>query len=350
VISARLFRAVSRRTRHLEWNWIEGDYVLNKILVAAVFSFVGVGAASAQNCPSAWPNDLAMSATADAVQLMANFNALKNCKADINNPTFTGSVVLGSGAQIRQVDASGNIQNLLTHFSDNNVYLDNNVGNILLRTGSSYGTAAFFGSNGNVGIGTSTTYDKLTVGGGGLYAFNTTSNVSMSIGTSGPVAEGYLQAALANNSAAVNLAIQAYGGYTGVGTTLPAYTLHINGTAYAVGAAGALSDARHKTNIVTLPSGALNSVMQLRPVTFQWIDPKDDGMRGQQMGLIAQEVQRVAPSVVLTQNNAEQTLGLKYQEIVVLLVKAVQEQQVEIAALKAQLATSNGTTTSTATP
>jgi hypothetical protein len=123
--------------------------------------------------------------------------------------------------------------------------------------------------------------------------------------------------------------------YVGIATASPSYQLHVNGTAYATGAAGALSDIRHKKNIVALGDGALNRVMQLRPVTFLWKDPKDDGMKGQQIGFIAQDVERVLPSVVLTQNNTEKTKGLKYNEIIPVLTKALQEQEAEIATLKA---------------
>jgi hypothetical protein len=55
-------------------------------------------------------------------------------------------------------------------------------------------------------------------------------------------------------------------------------------------------------------------------------------------GIRSQEVQKVLPSIVLTENNAEKTLGIKYTELIPVLTKAVQEQQAEIDALKAQVA------------
>ena len=118
-------------------------------------------------------------------------------------------------------------------------------------------------------------------------------------------------------------------GNVGIGTTSPSYLLHVNGTAYAVGAAGALSDIRHKSDVKTLPDGALGLVSKLRPVSFQWKDPKDDGMKGEQIGFIAQEVEKVLPSVVLTQNDKDKTKGLKYTEVIPVLAKAIQELKVD---------------------
>jgi len=50
-------------------------------------------------------------------------------------------------------------------------------------------------------------------------------------------------------------------------------------------------------------------------------------MRGPQIGFIAQDVQKVLPSIVITESNRERTLGLKYNEFIPLLTKAIQEQQ-----------------------
>ena len=111
----------------------------------------------------------------------------------------------------------------------------------------------------------------------------------------------------------------------GIGTTAPHYLLHVNGTVYAAGAAGALSDIRHKKNVTTLADGMLGVVSKLRPVSFEWRTPKDNGMQGTQMGFIAQEVEKILPSAVLTQDDAEKTKGLKPTELIPVLTKAIQE-------------------------
>jgi len=124
-------------------------------------------------------------------------------------------------------------------------------------------------------------------------------------------------------------------GNVGIHTSSPTYPLYVNGTAYATGAAGALSDRRHKTDIKPLDVDALDLVAQLKPVTFLWKEPADDAMKGRQIGFIAQDVLPLVPEVVLTQNNTEKTLGLKYDAFIPILTKAIQQQQQEIDRLNA---------------
>jgi hypothetical protein len=113
------------------------------------------------------------------------------------------------------------------------------------------------------------------------------------------------------------------------------YPLHVNGTAYATGAAGSLSDCRHKTNIQNSMYG-LNEILSLRPVKFNWIEDKinDTGMCGNQLGFIAQEVQNILPDMILTDMANNCLLALKYNEFTPILVKAIQEQQCTINLLK----------------
>jgi hypothetical protein len=114
-------------------------------------------------------------------------------------------------------------------------------------------------------------------------------------------------------------------GNVGINTSSPDYRLHVDGTAYATGAAGELSDRRYKKNIENLKIDALKVVKKLNPVTFQWKEPKDKGMEGIQLGFIAQEVEEVFPEVILTQDNKEKTKGLKYTALIALLTKAIKE-------------------------
>jgi hypothetical protein len=126
-------------------------------------------------------------------------------------------------------------------------------------------------------------------------------------------------------------------GHVGIGTTSPSYTMHVNGSVAGTSAYVNLSDIRHKKNIEPLLAG-LKTVEQLKPVTFEWKNPKaDGGMQGKQIGFIAQDVEKVLPSVVLTEDNADKTKSMKYAEIIPILVKAIQEQQQEIRAMKAKL-------------
>ncbi len=84
------------------------------------------------------------------------------------------------------------------------------------------------------------------------------------------------------------------------------------------------SSARYKDNIESLPLG-LDAVARLRPVTFNW---KTDGEPD--LGFVAEEANQVSP-LLTTLNKDGQIEGVKYDRISAILVKAVQEQQQQIA-------------------
>jgi hypothetical protein len=99
------------------------------------------------------------------------------------------------------------------------------------------------------------------------------------------------------------------------------------------------SDYRLKDNIVPMV-GALNTVAQLKPVTYTW---KIDGSNGQ--GFIAHELQAIVPDCVTGEKDAVDEEGNpKYQGIdtsflVATLTAAIQEQQTIINDLKARVET-----------
>jgi len=125
------------------------------------------------------------------------------------------------------------------------------------------------------------------------------------------------------------------------------------------------SDRRLKTNIAEIPS-ALDDIMQMRPVTFNYKPKKykqytdaereanpekviDKELLAQERnakrvskvhyGFIAQEVEKILPALVNETNRkkGDNYKSLKYDEVVPLLVKAIQEQQEVIDALVAKV-------------
>jgi hypothetical protein len=83
------------------------------------------------------------------------------------------------------------------------------------------------------------------------------------------------------------------------------------------------SDARLKTNIRNSTYG-METLGKLRAVTYKWKDASRD--QTQQVGLIAQEVQKLIPELVSTDAKTN-VLSINYQGLVPVLVKSVQEQQ-----------------------
>lgn len=122
-------------------------------------------------------------------------------------------------------------------------------------------------------------------------------------------------------------------GDVGIGTSNPLYKLHVEGTVYATGSAGSLSDKRHKKDIKRINyyfsqknKNALDIINNLNPVSFKWIKPLDKGMEGLQLGFIAQELKEIIPEAVLIQNNKEKTHSIQLDSLFPILVKGVQEQ------------------------
>jgi len=90
------------------------------------------------------------------------------------------------------------------------------------------------------------------------------------------------------------------------------------------------SSLRYKTNIAPLTSG-LSLIQLLRPITFDW---KASGEHD--LGLGAEDVARVDPLLVV-HNAKGEVEGVKYDRIAVVLVNAVREQQQQIEQLQREI-------------
>lgn len=146
------------------------------------------------------------------------------------------------------------------------------------------------------------------------------------------------------NNASTNNSI--YTGSQGAGST----TLYIGNASINV-----TSDVRHKTEIVGTQRDAQALVNQLRVVDFTWNDPSDTApvnrnSRGRWTGLLAQETIDVAPWVVNAPDRKCPTClagkpckkhedvfwHIDYDQLVPLLVRALQQTDARLAALEAR--------------
>ena len=118
------------------------------------------------------------------------------------------------------------------------------------------------------------------------------------------------------------------------------YPLQVNGQIFATNATIATSDARLKENIEPLPSG-LKEVLSLKPCTFDF--RKDTGINlstDRQVGFIAQDVAATVQGTGYEKavvQEAGGNLALAETKLIPLLVKAIQEQQAQIEALKKEI-------------
>ncbi|MBX2903916.1 MAG: tail fiber domain-containing protein [Chitinophagales bacterium] len=97
------------------------------------------------------------------------------------------------------------------------------------------------------------------------------------------------------------------------------------------------SDSTYKKDIATLKS-ALDKILELRGVTYKWKADKYPAMNFEgdtQIGLIAQEVEKILPEVVAT--DAAGMKSIEYSHIVPVLIEAIKKQQSIIETQRQQL-------------
>jgi Chaperone of endosialidase/Domain of unknown function (DUF5011) len=157
---------------------------------------------------------------------------------------------------------------------------------------------------GNIAIGTSTPYGRLTI-----WGLNTASST--------------LAFNIVNNAS----------------TTV--FAVFDGGNAQLSGTLTQSSDARLKTNIQSLDaSTSLAAIDSLTPVDYDWLDPNKGGTR--QYGFIAQQVQQVFPNLVSTTSatalTPDGTLGLNYIGLIAPIVEAIQTLSAEVSSLEATVA------------
>jgi hypothetical protein len=223
-------------------------------------------------CPT-W-HMLSNGTTADATQVMDNFNSTLQC------PNFTGKVGIGT--------SSPDSRMLLT--LDN----ANNYGGIAFRIGGTL-------------IG-----DIEQEGTGNMY-YDTLGDIWLRPGN------------------VVSMDLQA-NGRVGIGTTAPSYTLHVNGSVAGTSAYNNLSDRRLKKDVVPI-ADALSMIDKLRGVRFTWRTPEERTVGRMlslpsdkpQIGFIAQEILEVLPEAITVADGKDAILSMQESKIVPLLVEALKE-------------------------
>ncbi|MFZ5940296.1 MAG: tail fiber domain-containing protein [Bacteroidota bacterium] len=119
-----------------------------------------------------------------------------------------------------------------------------------------------------------------------------------------------------------------FGSRVTIGNTAnPGYMLYVQGTGASSGGWTTVSDARFKTNIRSL-GDVLPDLEKVRGVYYNWRreeHPEMDFNDARQIGFIAQEVEKVYPEMVTTDEKGYKSVD--YSKMTVVLLEAVKEQQ-----------------------
>ena len=97
------------------------------------------------------------------------------------------------------------------------------------------------------------------------------------------------------------------------------------------------SDARAKININPLGYG-LNVLSKLNAVSYDFKDKNEPAaaafrVGGKEIGLLAQEVEKVLPNIVLTDPDGNKLIN--YTAIIPIMIQSIKELKAEVEALKA---------------
>jgi len=127
-------------------------------------------------------------------------------------------------------------------------------------------------------------------------------------------------------------------GNVGIGCTTPQYALHVIGdiassatirgvNAYVTGAITACSDIRYKKDITPLYN-SLDNILKLQGVNYFWKKeafPDKQFNDSKQIGIIAQELEKVYPEMVVTDKDGYKSVD--YSRLTPILIEAIKEQQ-----------------------
>jgi soluble cytochrome b562 len=203
----------------------------------------------------------------------------------------------------------------------------------------------------NVGIGTTTPLTRLHVAEGDIFLGDAAGNNGFILHSRSHAGYDFFQISTRTGGTyewSKGITLVRSSGNVGIGTTTPSCRLHVAGDVcvtgdlqvsyiYTVGihatwicdnvVFAGCSDQRWKTNIKPIQN-ALDNVLKMQGVTYHWkVDeyPDKHFPEGEQVGFIAQEIEKVYPQVVFTDKDGYKSVD--YSKLTPVLVEAIKEQQ-----------------------
>lgn len=112
---------------------------------------------------------------------------------------------------------------------------------------------------------------------------------------------------------------------------------YFSGTVYVKGDVIAFftSDAKYKNNVKVI-ANPIDKINKLRGVTFDWTEAEQKRLNiKEDIGVIAQEVERVVPQVTVTRENGDK--AVRYEKLIPLLIEGIKELNTKVEELTEKL-------------
>lgn len=289
---------------------------------------------------------------AGAQNTAIGYNALDANSGTSNTAVGASALTVNSlGSNNTSMGASSLFANILGSANTSlgaNSLLNNIAGNDNTAVGFSAMDSNTTGSN-NVALGENSLWNNTTgtynvaIGGGTLYAETAgSSNIAVGYQAGNAITTGNYNIDIGNMGSAADAGVIRIGTSGSQTSFYVAGVLNstLSGAPVIISPTGQLgvqtSSERFKEDIQNI-GDASDALMQLRPVMFRYRNPAADGSKPEQYGLVAEEVEKIYPELVVHDPDGR-PLALAYQELPALLLNEVQKQRRTIAEQQSKIA------------
>lgn len=316
------------------------DALLNLVLPAHSNTAFG-SQALRNNTDGGWNSSFGHNALRD--NTTGDYNTAVGASALVFNTTGIGNTTVGSISQY----AGGGTGSYNTSVGAQSLYLKGGDNNVAVGAGALYVNTD---GNENVGVGaeslsTSRASRNVGIGYGALRNVSDGDNIALghlagsnlttgsyNIAIGNPGVAGEAQTIRIGNTSVLdpNRQMRAFVGGIYGATISSGATVLINSS----GQIGTVvSSSRFKKDVADM-GDASSRLLKLRPVTFRY---KTDETQTQQYGLIAEEVAKIYPDLVV-RNQGGEIDSVQYHELAPMLLNELQKQHLEIEALRQERA------------
>jgi hypothetical protein len=223
----------------------------------------------------------------------------------------TRTLSIASGGVTNDMLAGSIANAKLTNSTISGIALGSNLATLTIGTGLS-GTSY----NGSTGVTIANTGVLSNVAGTGVTVSGATGNVTISIGQAVATSDN-----VRFNSLGIGMAATGTAGRIDAANDIVAFSS---------------SDIRFKENITPIEN-ALEKISKISGNTYDWKEENkaEHGYEGNDVGVIAQEIEAVLPQLVQTRENGYK--AVKYDKLVALLIEGIKEQQTQIHSLTLEI-------------